>query len=187
MQEILPNLILVSFLMFTGCATRITRTDGPPEAPTTSFANFNRYILLDTVIAPRYAEHSANQAAAIKIHDNLVRNLRLVNPDLVTVSSLDELEPQASEDTLIISPKIVEIKFIGGAARFWAGALAGSSAVYMKVLFTEGGKGGKLANPAFYQHANAYGGAWSIGGTDNAMLIRIASLIAEYVSEHSRP
>jgi hypothetical protein len=38
-----------------------------------------------------------------------------------------------------------------------------------------------IAEPQFYQHANAMAGAMSIGGTDNAMLYRIGSLIGTYI------
>lgn len=65
--------------------------------------------------------------------------------------------------------------------RFWAGAFAGSSAVVMQVNFKDAETGNTIAAPTFYQHASAMGGAFSIGGTDNTMLYRIAEIINDYV------
>jgi hypothetical protein len=40
--------------------------------------------------------------------------------------------------------------------------------------------------PEFYAHAAAMGGAFSVGGTDNAMLVRIANSLAVYVFSNYR-
>ena len=39
-----------------------------------------------------------------------------------------------------------------------------------------------IAEPAFYQHANKMGAAWSMGGTHKAMLVRIGTLAADYLN-----
>jgi len=85
---------------------------------------------------------------------------------------------------LNIEPTIVQLKFVGGGARFFAGALAGSSAVLMRVKFTDAQTGHVIADPEFYQRAAAYGGAWSIGGTDNGMLARITTVVQEYAQRN---
>ena len=84
--------------------------------------------------------------------------------------------------TLLIEPTITEIKFINGTARFWAGALAGSSMVVVQTRITEKETGQLIAEPEFYARAAAMAGAWSIGGADNAMLTRIANRVADYVT-----
>jgi hypothetical protein len=82
---------------------------------------------------------------------------------------------------LDVEPHILQLKFVSGGARFFAGALAGSSAVLMRVKFVDAHTGQVVADPEFYQRAAAYGGAWSIGGTDNGMLARIATVVQEYL------
>jgi hypothetical protein len=84
--------------------------------------------------------------------------------------------------TLVIKPVISEVKFISGGKRFWAGALAGSSAVILDVTFTEKETGKLIAKPTFYARAAAMGGAWSIGSTDNVMLVRIAGRLTDYLA-----
>ena len=87
--------------------------------------------------------------------------------------------PQAR--TLLIEPQIEDLKVVNGATRFFAGPFAGSSRVTMKVKFTDKATGKVIAEPQFYQQANAMAGAMSVGGADNAMLYRIGSLIGTYI------
>lgn len=186
-----PHLLLlpaILLLLSSGCATTsITRTEGPPAPPSSSLKDYTQLVLLDTTLAPAYAEHEANQAAAAKIHENLVDKLKEAEPSLETAETAEEIQSAGTKGTLLIAPVIKEIKFIGGAARFWAGAMAGSSAVNMEVVFTDAASGEVVARPVFYQHANAHAGAFSFGGADNAMLIRIASLVRDYVVTYRSP
>jgi len=119
-----------------------------------------------------YAGQPANDRALVKIQENL--DLRL-NPVLASWNSAGD----PAGRTLLIQPEI-HIKFISGGTRFLAGALAGSSAVVMRVKFVDAATGKEVAYPEFYQRAAAMGGAYSMGGTDNNMLIRIANLVSEY-------
>jgi hypothetical protein len=54
----------------------------------------------------------------------------------------------------------------------------------MRVTYTDESTGAVVASPVFYQHASAMGGVWSIGGSDNAMLSRVASLITTYTKDN---
>ena len=73
------------------------------------------------------------------------------------------------------------MKFVSGKARFWGGAFAGGTAVLMTVKLSDAATGEVIAEPEFYQHANAMGAAYSFGGTDKAMLGRTAELMANYL------
>jgi hypothetical protein len=86
--------------------------------------------------------------------------------------------------TLKIEPRVTELKFVGGGKRFFAGAMAGSSAVVMHVRLTDADTGKVIADPEFYQRAAAMGGAWSIGGTDNGMLVRISTVAQQYMQRN---
>lgn len=125
-------------------------------------------------ISPAFASAEANQKAARKINENLFNEMRMVLPDLKDASG----DPGAG--TLVIEPVIEEIKFIGGFARFMVGAMAGSSAVLMKVTYTDAGTGKVIAEPEFYRAANAMAGGYSMGSSDNMMLTEIARDIANY-------
>jgi hypothetical protein len=163
-------LTLIVLLVTTACTTEIyapTTQNPPPSEPFNAFGQFR---LEPVTLNPAFAEAGYNQSARAAIERNLQSAL---------VPTLTEWDKGRGR-TLVIQPTIDEIKFIGGAARVWTGAMSGSSAVVMRVTYTDQQTGTTIAQPVFYQHAAAMGGAWSFGGTDNAMLARIAELIATY-------
>jgi hypothetical protein len=172
----LSALILFFFVLGLGqgCATRLRQPSGPPESPKVKFSTFETVTLKHVEIAPKFASAGANKKAAKKIDEQLFMEMRKVFTDL-----RDDAETPA-QGGLLIEPLIEEIKFIGGGARFMVGAMAGSSAVPMKVTFTDVATGEVIAAPEFYQSANAFAGAYSYGAADNRMLSAIASDIASY-------
>jgi hypothetical protein len=90
-------------------------------------------------------------------------------------------KPDQNSRTLIIEPSLVDLKFVDGASRFFAGSFAGSSAVVMKLQLVDKETNQLIGDPEFFQRAAAMGGAWSVGGTDNGMLSRIVSISADYL------
>lgn len=167
-----PHLVIVGLMvLLSACTTEIkaTSTQNPP--PSEPFKNFGQFNLQHVTVNSAFAKDDGNRKAAKKIDDRL---------QLILGAQLLRWE-KGEGRTLEIEPKVQEIKFVGGGARFWAGALAGSSAVVMRVNFEDAETGASIASPTFYQHASAMGGAWSIGGTDNAMLDRVADIVNAYV------
>jgi hypothetical protein len=176
LKNIRSTLFLLAAVLFAGgCVTHI-KTDvlqNPP--PAEKFANFSRFELSNIALVPPYAGQEANEKALVKIQQNL---------SLRTTPMLEGWSREkagAAPRTLLIEPTVTEIKFINATSRVWAGALAGSSAVILRVKITEKESGRVVAEPHFYARAAAYSGAFSIGAADNAMLIRVANRVADYL------
>jgi len=156
--------------------TPSSETNPPPKAP---LSTFDRFEVLPVTIAPEFKKGEANQRALARIQSEFdAKVLRLVDAW--------NKRPAAAETPrqLEIAPHVEKLKFVGGGARFWGGALAGDSAVLMKVTLTDKATGTVVAEPEFYQRAAAMGGAWTGGATDNAMLDRIADLVADYLASN---
>ncbi len=83
---------------------------------------------------------------------------------------------------LVIEPRVDTLKKVGGATRFFAGALAGDSHVTMHVRLVEQPGNVVIAEPEFYQHAAAMSGAWTMGAQDNDMLRRVTQVVADYLN-----
>ncbi len=165
------------FLM-TGCVTNIQPGTSQNPAPAENFSAFNRFEV--TPLKSANSEVAAYQDALARIQENIDDRLK---------SRLDRWNAKPLETptrTLLIEPVITDLKFVGGGQRFVAGAFAGSSAVVMRARFLDKEAGKELAYPEFYAHAAAMGGAFSVGGTDNAMLVRIANSLAVYVFSNYR-
>ena len=173
----LSLLVLFGTLLVTGCVThiRLDQTQNPP--PAEAFSNFTHVEIKPIVLPSPYAGQAANEKARRKIQDN-------VDADTRAFLGLWKKAPPATDTarTLVIEPRITEIKFINATSRVWAGAIAGSSAVVLSVTNSEKETGTVVARPVFYARAQAMGGAFSFGATDNLMLTRVAKRFTDYLS-----
>jgi hypothetical protein len=172
--------VVASVMMLGACAT----TDINPSAvanppPSERFASFSRFEVKQVQLSPTYSSDDANRQAIRTIQTNLDARLN------VLVSQWNEASRNAPNPrVLAIEPRVERIKFLSAGTRVWTGALSGSSAVIMKVRYVDVAAGKVVAEPEFYQHAAAMGGAWSFGATDQDMLKRVAELVSEYTARN---
>jgi hypothetical protein len=166
------SVLIAAFAVLTGCATNIKPTVTSNPAPARALKEFQQFELKPLAADPGVTEKEP--AAVKKINENL--NLR--------INSVTGPWTRAEGDTLIIEPRVREIKFVSSTQRVFTGALSGSSAVRMTVKLTDKASGAVIAEPEFYQRAAAQGGNFSLGVTDNLMLDRIAQVLAEYMQRN---
>jgi len=167
--------LMISCVLLAGCVTNIAPTSDTNPPPAEALGGFQNYEVSQITLAAGQQSES-NEVALVKVQENWNKNVGLM---------LDDWQGSgANGRTLLIEPIVTEMKFVSGGKRFWAGAAAGSSAVLMTVNLTDKATGDVIASPQFFQRAAAYGGAWSFGGSDNAMLVRISSLVAQYLEDN---
>ncbi len=166
---------VVGCVLLAGCVTNIAPTSDTNPPPSEALGGFQNYEVSQITLAESQDSES-NQVALIKVQENWDKNVGLMLDDWGGSST--------NGRTLVIEPLITEMKFVSGSKRFWVGAAAGSSAVLMNVKLTDKATGDVVANPQFFQRAAALGGNFSVGGTDNAMLVRISSLVAQYLGDN---
>lgn len=176
-RKLLLACALALFAALTACKTDYIQppasAHNPP--PAYKFSEFEYVELAPMTISPPYHEHEKNQAATVKINENLVANLAPL------FSIWNGESGTATRGTLVIEPVVTQIKFISGGARFAAGAMAGSSAVVMVVTMKDKDTGEIIAQPEFFQRAQAMAGAYTMGAHDNLMLTRVAKLVSDYI------
>ena len=167
-------------MLMAGCATTVrtpTATDNPP--PAEAFSKFSSFEMKPINVNESCDKQHGADVALGAIQEKL--NVRLGS----MVKDWNAMKKSGSASRkLIIEPVCSDVKLVGTSARIWGGAFAGSSAVVMKVRFTDAGSGKSIAEPVFYQRANAMGAAWSFGATDRDMLDRIVDLIATYTAKN---
>lgn len=159
--------------MLAGCTTQIHAPKEGNQPSTEKLGNFPAVFLVPLAIDR--AEGAAGDAEALqRIDAELAGCLGKVFPNI---------QPKGAVGTgLRIEPVITDLKKVSTGERFFVGALAGSSAVLMKVRFTNTATKAVLADPIFYSKASAMSGAWTIGGNDTKMLSRIAANACEYAA-----
>ena len=184
----IKKLIIVSIsallIGLVGCATQVTEKPTTTKRASIKLGDFKQVVLVASEIAPTYAEHSANIKAVNKIDEILSVRLKGLSEGVAVIKA-DELEKwttSASQkgDTLIIKPYVKQIKFIGGAARFWGGALAGSSVVIIDAILEDAATGEVVGKMGSYRKAGAYADPFGIGS--NRMLEDAAQDIINYIS-----
>ena len=167
-------------LSLSSCATTYVKpTAATNPAPAEAFSSFQHFEVQPITMGALYAGQSANEAALRKIQENFDERVGA----LVTMWNARAPVGTAGR-TLVIVPHIQDIKFISGGKRFWAGAMAGSSAVLLKIKFMDKATGTEVNSAEFYQRAAAMGGQFTMGGTDNGMLVRITQLASDYISKN---
>jgi hypothetical protein len=151
-------------------------TNPPPKM---ALASFDRFEISPIAMVAPYAGQPPNEQAKERLQANLDER---TPPVLAEWNAKPEKNQPAR--TLKIEPTVRHVKFVSGKARFWAGPFAGGTAVLMTVKLSDAASGEVIAEPEFYQHANAMGAAFSYGATDKAMLIRVTDLITNYLKSN---
>ena len=171
--------ILISLaLLFSGCATNIktdVKANPPPGEP---FANFQRFELRDLTVAQQY-DVPANRDAAAKLDAGLKTKVG-------GILELWNQEPRGAGRGLVVEPILEQVKVVSTAKRIWGGAFGGSSAVVLKMRYTDQASGQVIADPTFYQHAKALAAAYTFGVADKAMLTRLPELVSNYTTANYR-
>jgi hypothetical protein len=165
-----------SLLLLAGCAThiKVDATQNPP--PDQPFSAFAHYEIKPVSLPPLLAGQAANQKALRKIQELSDAD---TNSLFIRWSQI-ELEGR-TDHTLLIEPRITEIKFINATSRVWAGPMAGSSAIVLTVTFTDKETGKVIAQPVFYSRAEAWSGTFTVGVADNMMLSRVVQRFYDYL------
>ena len=147
--------------------------------PKVSLASYDRVEFAPVTMKAPFEGQKPNVAARERIQEAFSNRTA---PFMAALNARQAKADPAS--TLLIEPSIEKIKFIGTGARIWAGAFAGSSQILMRMKISDKATGEIIAEPEFYQRANGWGGAYSMGRTDNDMLGRITDQMTTYLSEN---
>lgn len=148
-------------------------TNPPPKV---ALSSFDRFEIAPIAMGAPYAGEDVNEEARQRLQVNLDERV----PPLLNEWNAKQAQSSPPK-TLKIEPVVRHVKFVSGKKRFWTGAFSGGTAVLMTVKLSDAATGEVIAEPEFYQHANAMGAAWSYGATDKAMLVRTTDLISDYL------
>jgi len=88
-----------------------------------------------------------------------------------------------SAGTLIVNAKITEMRIVSGAARFWGGAMAGSSGVELELRLVDSVSKKVVREEKLSSWNNAWGAAWTGGSTDNSLLSDMGKITAQYITD----
>jgi hypothetical protein len=148
----------------------------PP--PSVALNTFQRFELAPIAMGAPWAGQNANEDARKNLQANIDQR---ANPVIAEWNA--KLAGDAPR-SLKIEPEIVYIRFITGGKRFFGGAFAGNSGVLLKLKFSDTATGEVVAEPQFYQRANAFSAAYTFGAMDKHMMIRASAMVADYLKQN---
>jgi hypothetical protein len=150
---------------------------GPPNpAPANKLQGYSGYELKALTVDPTVGEKKNLDKVVAKVDESLHQK---VSPILESWNA----QPDAkASQKLVIEPHLIDLHKPSGATRFFAGAMAGDGYIRVKVVIAEQPSGKVVAEPEFYRRASAIAGTWTMGAHDNAMLEKMAGLVAGYLS-----
>jgi len=157
----------------------VAHAEGLNPPPAAAFGGYQAYELKPLAVSAQLKASDTGVKATTKIQENIDARLKPIVEGWAKM-----VEGPGNGSTLVFEPSVDDLRFIGGAKRFFAGALAGSSHVVMKMRIVEQPSGKVIAEPEFYQHASGVAGAWTVGAHDNTMLNRVVELAANYMSQN---
>lgn len=175
---LLSTLLTALIILFSlgGCITTVEKPTKPNSPPLRTFSNFEQ-VVVKHISSAKKDSSDYTVTAIEEIDTHLTHCLRSIFPNL---SMLEQSSLPPDENTLVIAPKVQDIKCVSPTERLWAAAFAGSSAINIQVTFTDG-KGELVAQPTFYTSASAHMGVSSSGDSDRKILKDIAQDICGYV------
>jgi hypothetical protein len=133
-------------------------------------------------MAPEVANNAAKAAVAKDLETRVQARVR---PILSQWNAQGSKSPGARK-ALIVQPRTVKIRMIGGATRFFAGVFAGESSIEMDLQLTDAATGAVIARPRISRNADAWAGAWSVGATDRNLMNYIADIAGQYLEGHRK-
>jgi len=180
---------VIAVAVFAGCAsdparrTKVaTEESARLTAPTTPLSSYGTFELKPMEMAPEVANDAAKAAVAKDLEARVQARVR---PVLAQWNAQGASSP-ASGKALIVQPRAIKIRMIGGATRFFAGAWAGESSIEMDLELSDAATGAVIARPRISRNAGAMAGAWSVGATDRNLMDYIADIAGQYLEDHRK-
>ncbi len=181
MRTRLVHSILIFFCLIALCAcgggSTKQRKAAEPAAPAFTIDRaYHEIIVADVELA--LALRGNYPLVAGQLEDALLSQLR--SKSFFTKVGKERDVP-VTGDTLIVDVNITDMRVVSGAARFWGGAMAGSSYINVVIELKDAVSGKVIHRKDMSSANNAFGAAWTGGSTDKTLPSDMGRISAEYV------
>ncbi len=170
----LNALFLMAFLVGCGSANKkeqiIKNSANKIPPPQQAFSNYGSFELKPMKHVSDVATHEKKMVYANRLETQLQNKLTAL---------FTSWEKQGGKK-LIIEPKVVGLRIVGGASRFFVGAMAGNSNIDLQLKIIDAQTKQVIAQPLVNRQSNAMAGGWSMGATDKNLVNYIADITEQY-------
>ncbi len=85
-------------------------------------------------------------------------------------------------NALLVKGTVVNMRIVSFGARFWIGAMAGSSDMSVKLTFRDADSGTVVNEKLISSANNPFGAAWTLGSNDRSLPEDMGRIIGEYIA-----
>jgi hypothetical protein len=176
--------VLILFAM--GCASNPAKMSEVAQQesqrlakPSRALSSFGRFELNTMQLAEAVTAEEDKIAIARQLEEKLQARLQPLFDEWQAAGSA-----KAHSGTLVIQPKVQQLRVVSGGARFWAGAMAGDSFIDMDMDLIDAESKTSIGKPRIYKSASAMGGGWSVGATDRNLLNYMVEITYQYLVDN---
>ena len=174
-------LLLFTFTAFGGgraVAADETAATGQKAASETTLEKKYDVILFQKFIADPKVETDYPGAVG-ECEKSAVSELQSKN----VFRKVDRVEEGARYDqqTLLVQPKLLTLRIVSGAARFWGGAFAGKSDMIVEIKITDAASGKVVHEKVLSTANNPFAATWTWGSSDRSLPGDMGKIISEYI------
>lgn len=169
---------------------------------TTLFILFIAFLMTSCAVRTEVKRVSADEVRANLYYQNIIFNNftaapQVPNPGMALIdcksTAMEFLKAQSvfkhvdddpsrtfDEPTLYVNVELLDLRIVSSAARIWGGALAGRSHMLISAQLVDS-NGETVAEKELKGAPNAYGSAWSFGGSDRGIAKNMGVLLGDYI------
>lgn len=168
-------------LLLSGCAgspehrNRIITESAALIQPTqTKLSRFSKFKVLP-MKSSIVIQNNAGKAQYASVVESKLNNR------LYPVITEWEGKASSANRQLLIEPELLSLRIVSGGARFWIGAMAGSSDVKLRLTLRDARTKKVIGSPVISKNTGGMAGAWSSGATDRNLVDYIVDISKQYL------
>lgn len=169
--------VLLVLLLLVSCGGKQSQPEQAAAPVQKLEKNYETLLFAPFTTTPEIARDYPQAAA--ELQHSMMTALQMEN-SFKKVDTIAEGVP-AGENTLLVKANITDMRIVGGAARFWGGAMAGSSGLEMDLQLIDGASDRVIRNEKLSSWNNPFGAAWTGGSTDNSLVADMGKISARYI------
>lgn len=177
----IPVIICTIVMMTIACGGQQAKTDPQaaavkPDPPLTR--KYQNIVVSDLTATPEIMKDFPE--AINTCQANMVSTLE--NKKTFSQVALEKDGIKHQPGTLTVKTNVSDMRIVGGAARFWGGAFAGSSFMNIDLKLVDAATGKVVREKSITSANNSWAASWTGGSSDRSLPSDMGKIIAEYVS-----
>lgn len=180
-------IIAIAVVGLGGCATsgggkqEKSAVQAPPVTPLEK--HYGEIIVYELETTP---ELKTDYEQALKDCQSTLISSLLKRNKYKRVEAADSNQTYESS-VLLVKIKVSDMRIASFGARFWGGALAGNSYMYMRMALVDAQTGDLVREEDFNSTNNSYAAAWNFGASDRSLPTDMAEIMADYLDKAVQP